>query len=631
MLRMVINRLDRAISFASRIAGSVGSAFIVVMMVITATDVILRYFFNRPIPGTFELQADLMVVCVAFTLAHCAIHKGHVRVEFFVSFFPERVQSVIRSIVTVLGFGLFSLITWQAVIQAGTLRASGAETQTLGIPDFPFVWVLFIGSLLISLVFLRDLVESVAQSVKGRRWTAIWLSSGSVVVLLICVVIFFGQELPWHLSPALSGLVGLGLLIILLFSGLQVGLVMGLLGFLGMAYLNSTNAALGVLSTSPFSTVASYNLSIVPLFLLMGAFAFHSGLSQDLYWACYKWLGRLPGGLAMATVFACAGFAAISGSSVATAATMGTVALPEMKRFKYDSKLATGAVAAGGTIGILIPPSVILVIYGILTDQSIGKLFLAGFIPGVLEAIFYVVTIYILCKRNPLLGPPGGESSWGEKFIGLKNTWGVLALFLLVIGGIYFGIFSPTEAAGIGAMGALLFALGRRKLNWQNFTSSVMEAGKTTAMAFLILIGAFILGYFLAVSRLPFTLAEFAAGLEVNRYIILGVMLLIYLVLGCFMAAMAMIILTVPIFFPVVVALGFDPIWFGIIIVRVVEMAAITPPVGINVYIVSGVAKDVPLQDIFRGIFPFLIADLFHIALLISVPQIALFLPGFMQ
>ncbi|OGP65183.1 MAG: C4-dicarboxylate ABC transporter permease [Deltaproteobacteria bacterium RBG_13_47_9] len=440
----------------------------------------------------------------------------------------------------------------------------------------------------------------------------------------------------FRLNPLSAGFLGIVLLIAILFSGMPIGIVMGLIGFLGMAYVGGTGAAFTSIGSSPYTTVSSYGLSVVPLFILMGSFCFFSGLSRDLYNTAYKWLGHFPGGLAMATVGGCAGFAAVSGSSVATTATMGMVALPEMKRYKYNPLLATGCIAAGGSIGILIPPSIILVIYGILTEQSIGKLFLAGFIPGVLEALFYMVTIYILCRRNPLMGPRGEKSTFEERFVSFKDTWGVLVLFLLVIGGIYLGVFTPTEAAGVGAFGAFLFvvgkiAFGKKRLTWQSFFDSLIDTGKMTAMVFVILIGANILGYFLAITRLPFALSDYVASLEVNRYIVLAIIIVVYLFLGAIMSSMAMIVLTVPILFPVITALGFDPIWFGIIIVRVVEIGQITPPVGINVFIIQGIAKDVPMFDIFRGVFPFLIADILHVVLLIAVPQIALFLPGLMK
>ena len=433
------------------------------------------------------------------------------------------------------------------------------------------------------------------------------------------------------MTPLAIGLIGLAVLFVLLLSRMPIGLVMALVGFAGFAYIAGFNDALGVLRTVPYSTFANYNMSIIPLFILMGAFCFYSGLSKDLYNTVHAWLGHFRGGLSMATVGACAGFAAVSGSSLATAATMGTVALPEMKRFKYDDRLATGSVAAGGTIGILIPPSIVLIIYAVLTEQSIGKLFLAGIIPGILEAIFYLLTIYIICKFNPLLGPPGPRTTFRQKIVSLRGSWVVLVLFVVIMGGLYLGWFSPIEAAGIGAFGAFIFALFRKKLPWQSFKESLFDTGKTTTMIFIILMGAMIFGYFLAVSRLPYELAATISALPVNSYVILAIILVFYLFLGAVMDSLAMMLLTVPIFFPLILELGFDPIWFGILIVRICEIGLITPPVGLNVYIIRGVAKDVPMQTIFRGIVPFLIADVLHVTLLVAFPQLSLFLPNLMK
>ncbi len=631
MLKRISRQLDPGISLASRGVGSVGAAAIVMMMFLTFVDVLLRYLFTRPVSGSFELTEYLMVICVSLTLAYCAVLKGHVKVDIVVSLFSARVQEVIRSIVTLLGSIFFLLLTWQSAVQAENIRMSGTFSTVLHLPVFPFVWILFIGNALLSMVFLRDLIGSVNLVLKGKRSTLFWLLLGSIIALLLSAIIFWGKELPWYMTPSVFGLFGIGILLLLMFSGLEIGLVLGITGFLGMAYLSGSRAAFTLLATVPYSTVASYGFSIIPLFVLMGTFAYYAGLSRDIYRTMYTWMGSLPGGLAIATVGGCAGFAAISGSSLATSATMGTVAMREMRRYKYDDKLATGCIAAGGTIGILIPPSVILVIYGIVTEQSIGKLFLAGFIPGILEAVFYMVTILLLCKRNPLLGPKGPKTTFGEKFASLKDSWGLLLLFGLVMGGIYTGICSPTEAAGVGACGAFLLALGKRKLTWENFIASIMESGKTTAMIFLIMIGTHIFGYFLAVTRLPFELADIVLGLHVNRHIVLGIIILVYLFLGGIMSAIAMILITVPIFFPVITALGFDPIWFGIIIVRVSEIGGITPPVGMNVFVIHGVAGDVPLHDIYKGIVPFLIADLLHLALLVLFPQITLFLPSLVK
>ncbi len=362
----------------------------------------------------------------------------------------------------------------------------------------------------------------------------------------------------------------------------------------------------------------------------MGSFALTAGLSEDLYGAVNTWLGHLRGGLAMATVGGCAFFAAISGSSVATAATMATIALPEMRKYKYSDGLATGSIAAGGSIGILIPPSVILILYGIIAEQSIGKLFLAGFFPGILEAVFYIATIAILVKINPNLGPRGQKTSFREKTKALVNVWEALTLFIIVIGGIYLGVFTPTEAAGVGSFGAFLCAVLRKRSTWDNFKYSLVDTIKNTGMVFLIIMGAMMLGYFLSITRIPFEMAGFVSELPVNRYVILILILLVLTLLGCVMDSMAIVLLTVPIFFPVITRLNFDPIWFGILVVRVTEMGLITPPVGINIYIIKGISK-VPMGTIFRGVVPFIIADIFHIALLMAVPQISLFLPGLMK
>lgn len=432
------------------------------------------------------------------------------------------------------------------------------------------------------------------------------------------------------MSPDIVGFIGIVILIALIFARMQIGICMALVGFCGFACIAGIDPALGLLRTVPYTTFASQNMSVIPLFILMGSFAFAAGMSEDLYRTVHKLLGHLRGGMAMATVAACACFAAISGSSLATAATLGKVAMPEMKKFKYDPRLATGSIAAGGSIGILIPPSVILIIYGIITEQSIGKLFLAGFIPGLLEAVFYILTIMFLTHRNPALGPQGPRTSTKDKLFSLIKIWEVALLFVVVIGGIYLGIFTPTEAAGVGAFGTFCFAILRGKMNWDTFKTSLVSTTSTTGMLFLIILGAMVLGYFFSVSRLPFELATFVSGLPVNRYFILIMILIVVLLLGCIMDSLAIVLLTVPVFYPLITQLNFDPIWFGILVVRVTEMGLITPPVGLNVYVIQGITNE-DMGTIFKGVFPFIIADFLEIVLLIAIPQITLFLPGLMS
>jgi tripartite ATP-independent transporter DctM subunit len=431
------------------------------------------------------------------------------------------------------------------------------------------------------------------------------------------------------MSAVLFGVIGLLVLLILLSIRLPVGYSMAFVGLAGFMLMVSPVGGLTMAARACWDQFASYNFSVIPLFILMGQFAFASGISQRLYDSAHKWLGHMRGGLAMATVGACAGFAAVCGSSTATAATMGMVALPEMRRHNYDPALATGSIAAGGSMGILIPPSVILIVYGIMTEQSIGKLFAAGFIPGIMEAVVYIITISIICKINPKLGPRGPKLPFKSKVAGLwGGTAETMAIFILVLGGLFGGWFTPTEAGGEAAALVLGLSLAMRRLNWSGFVESVSSTTRTAAMILIIVLGAVIFNKFIAITRLPFALAEWVVGLDMPPMAVMGLIILVYLIGGCFMDALGLILLTVPIFFPVAVKLGFDPIWFGIIITRVTEIGVITPPVGMNVYVIKGVARDVPLSTIFRGIMPFLIADVFSILLLLFVPQITLWLPS---
>jgi len=430
------------------------------------------------------------------------------------------------------------------------------------------------------------------------------------------------------MSPATAGIIGIIFLVVLFLLRMPVAFAMALVGFGGFAYLTSPEAALGLLGRDIFDQFSSYPLSVIPMFILMGTFAFASGISQRLYRTAYAWIGHRRGGLTVATVFACAGFGAICGSSTATAATMGKIALPEMKKYNYDDTLASGTVAAAGTLGILIPPSTVLIVYGILTEQSIGKLFVAGVLPGIILSIFFAATVALLCWRNPAIGPPGTPSSWREKWEALTGIVEAFLLFLLAIGGLFLGWFSPTQAGAIGAGGALVIGLTRRQLSWETFIEACKDGLRTSCMVIFIITGAVIFGHFMAVSRIPFMLAEWLGGLPIHPMAVMAVIAFIYFIGGFFMDAMGLIVVTIPIFFPIVEKLGFDPIWFGVIIVLVGEMGVITPPVGVNVFVIKGIAPDIPLENIFRGILPFLVALILFTALLMVFPQIATFLPS---
>jgi len=397
---------------------------------------------------------------------------------------------------------------------------------------------------------------------------------------------------------------------------------------LGNAYLLSVPAATHLLSTNVWEQFSSYGLSVIPLFVLMGQFAYRAGVTERLYDAAYKWVGRLPGGLAGTTIAACAGFSAICGSNSATTATMGTIALPEMRRYRYDPALSTGAIAVGGTLGVVIPPSVVLIVIAVQTEQSLLRLFLAGIVPGLILTLFFMLTILALCLRNPKLGPLGPVTSLKERFASLSGVIETLILFVLVIGGLYLGWFTPTEAGAAGAFGALVIGLVRRRLSLKGIVQSIIESVRISAMVVLLITGAVLFGRFLTISRLPFELADWAASLQVPPGLILLVVILIYLVGGALMDALGFLVVTIPIFYPLAAALGYDPIWYTLVLTIVTTMGAVTPPVGVNVFIVHGLAPDIPLHTIFRGVGYFMLAYFLCLALMWVFPGTVLYLPS---
>jgi C4-dicarboxylate transporter DctM subunit len=429
-------------------------------------------------------------------------------------------------------------------------------------------------------------------------------------------------------AVAVTGFVALFALMLL---RVPVGIAMGVVGVLGFGYMiGDIGPALKLLAQSPIRTATDAEFAVIPLFLLMGAFASASGMSRELFRASNTFLGHLRGGLGIATIVACGGFAAICGSSVATAATFSKVAYPEMRQYGYPQSFATGVIAAGGSLGIMIPPSTVFAVYGLITEQDIGKLFIAGILPGLLAVGMYIATINIIALVRPGFLPSAPRHTWTERIEALRDVWAVMLLFVFIIGGLYGGLFTATEAAGMGAAGAFIISVLRQKLSRADFWRSLIESLRTTAAVFTILIGALIFGYFLTITQTPQKITEFLTGLGLGPYGVLVLIMLMYLVLGCIMDAMAMIILTIPIIFPVIKTLGFDPIWFGVIIVMTVELGLIHPPVGMNVFVIKSVIKDVKLSTVFYGVMPFVATDILRLAILIALPILATWLPSHM-
>ena len=430
-----------------------------------------------------------------------------------------------------------------------------------------------------------------------------------------------------------EALIGLGLMMALALLRVPSAVSMGVIGFLGVAYLRDWNfaPAFAMVQTKVYETGRNYTLSVVPLFILMGNLVTRAGMSQELFRAAYVFIGHLRGGLAMATVVACAGFGAICGSSIATAATMAKVAYPAMKRLGYSDALSTGAIASGGTLGILIPPSTLMVIYGVMTETSIGKLFAAGVLPGILATFLLCMAVLWITWRDPNAGPRGERSTWAQRFTAVKGIWTVAGLFIVVMGGIYGGVFTATEGAGIGAFGALCFAVARRAITWRTLFDALAESGRTTAMLFTILIGALMFAEFVNYTSMPGDLKHLVTSLNLSPIMVVAAICVIYVLLGTAMEELSMILLTVPVFFPLVTHLGFDPIWFGVLIVVVVEIGLISPPVGMNLFVLNSLLPEVPTKTIFRGVLPFMLADVVRLAILIAFPVISLYLPSLMK
>ena len=588
-------------------------------------DILSRLITGKALPGVIEIEETLMVIIVFFSLAYTQMKKEHVVVEFLFLKLPARIRPYFSVFNLFVCSILFGLISWQMILQV--VKKWSEISLEFHIPLSIFYSFAAIGVIFITLVLILDFIRSISTALKEDLWSWLILSLGlGVIVLLLPILI---RMLPWDPSKLLLGGLGMLMLMIFIAFGMPIGFAMALIGLLGLATIQfKMSSAFHFLAIGPYDTTASFILAVAPLFVLMGMLSSRSGLSEDLYDSAYKWLGRLPGGLSMSAITGCAGFAAVCGDSLATAITMGSVALPEMEKKKYNPSLACGSLAAGGTLGILIPPSLGFIFYAIITEESVGHLFIAGIIPGILLTILFIFTIFIIAIIKPDLAPVGERTSLLDKILSLKKIVGMLALFVLILGGILGGFFSPTEGGAIGAIGAFVFALLKKRMTWKMLVQSCNETVIIACKILTILMGVAILNSFLAVTQLPSALAETIFSLGTNRYIIFSATIFIFIILGCVMNVIPMLMITLPAIFPTIVKLGFDPIWFGVVTVIVMEMGQITPPIGINVFALKSVARDVPLETIFKGVFPFFICMVVTVFILTIWPQLAIWLPN---
>ena len=589
-------------------------------------DVVLRVVSSKSFPGVIEIEEYLLAIMIFFGVAFVQWKGEHVKIDFLTSRFPQWVSDLLDVCIYCVSTIMFTLISLY-LYHDGAKKIAGNEISfSLDLPIGPFRYIAAFGIAILVLTIFIHLLKAIDKVIEAKRtpWLILPFLIGCGLIGLPLLGYF-----PEDLDGAALGLTGMAMLLTMLFLGMPIGFGMAITGFLGMIITYQAPApALGMLGIVSYAQASSYMFTVVPLFILMGQLSYHSGISSDLFKTGQVWLGRLPGGLAMSSVGGCAGFSAVCGDILATAVTMGTVALPSMKEHKYDMSLATGSLAAGGTLGILIPPSAAFIFYAIVTEESIGKLFLAGILPGIMMTLIFMMIIYFWARLNPALAPAGRSSTWKEKIVSLKGVVGMLCLFLLIMGGILGGFFSPVEGGAVGAFGAFVYAGIKKRLNFEIIKMALYQTLGITCKLIMILIGVGILGYFLAATRLPFEIAEYVAGLAINRYLVFTGIIAMLIGLGCVLNVIPMILLVLPTIFPTVISLGFDPVWFGVICVLVMEIGQITPPIGVNVFAINSVAKDVPMEKIFAGIGPFFIGMIICVILLVIFPQIALFLPN---
>jgi len=627
---MVLRSLSKVIIVVSRCGSVTGGVLLVGAVGIVTVSAIGRYVFGSPIAGATEALGFALAPLVFLALAEVGRQGRHLRVTILSDRFPPGVQLLLDCGFNVLAIGMMVILAWGTTEYAYASWSSKTISTVVHIPFWVIASFIAVGAAWATLTFLASLFRDVRELVTNRHLSFLWIILVFAASLLILVAPLALKLLPWEIDKLAVGVVGLLFMLLLVFLGSPIAIAMLIVGYVGTSYCLSVHNGLNMTALVTFMTATKYDWVVIPYFIFMGLLVYYAELSRDIYSTAHKWLGHYPGGLAMATVVGCAGFAAACGDSLCTALTMGKVALPEMRRYKYDPKLATGTVAAGGTLCILIPPSLGFIVYAIITDVSIGKLFMAGILPGIMLATLFCILIYIRIRLNPSLAERGPNTSLREKLISLKGTVGILALFMLIIGGIYLGLFTPSEAGGIGCFGAVLMGLIMKRWNRENFIASISEAVIMTSALYLILIAAMVLSFFLTISNVPLVLSNLITELPWDKWAIFGIVLLTYIILGCVMNIMPAMLITLPIIFPTILALGFDPVWFGVIMVITMEMGQITPPIGINVYGIASVAPDVPMGSIFKGILPFFLMMLLAIGILVLFPDIATILPNTM-
>lgn len=608
-----------------------GGFSLAAIMLLTVADVVMRNLFAMVVPGGMELAGLLMVFVALSTLALVEQEKGHIRVDVLLNGLPDFARRPLLAGGLLLTLATICITALQIASQALYLRGNGIVTGVLAIPEWPFAAAAAVFMALFAIALLANLIAAfgeVAKTGDGRSLAilAVW----AAVALAIVWFALRPGDLPFDIPREMRGAGSIALCFVLIFLGVHIAAAMAITAVLGISFMISPGASLTSLGTTALDVVGDQTWSAVPLFTWMGLIVVACGFAESLYRAAYRWIGHLPGGLASASTVACAGLSSIVGDTLSGVYSMGSIALPQMRTYGYDMKLAAASIACAATIGVMIPPSIAFIVYGMITEVSIGKLFVAGVLPGILFAVILIAMITVRAIIDPSLAPRGERSSWRERLMSTVEIWPILALILLVLGGLYGGLVTPNEAGGLGVGGALVIAALTGRLSRQSLWQSIEMTLRLSTAIIVIFMFATVFSRFIAISGLTGQLADLIAGMQLGKYELLAAIVAFYVVIGMFMNALPALVLTVPLFFPLAMNAGFDPIWFGVVCVIMVELGVVTPPIGVNVFAIASLTKDVTMYEIFRGVFPFWFAFLGLVALITVFPQIVLFLPSLM-
>ena len=614
-------------SFLRRLNG-VAMACMFGLVLFSVIAVVARYFFNAPIPGDNEIVELIMVGAVFVgAVAVAQLTKSHVNIDMVLLTLSPRARVLTETMTLVFGILLMGFIVWSTGVTARLFVENGNTTRMMSIPFGPFAFLIPLGCLLLLVVMVGDVIGCFRQAAGLGFQKTMGLLVFVLTALLLLLALLWLRH-TWEVDPLVLGVAGLLFCVLLFITGMPVSFSMFIAGFLGIAYMRGMTPAFGFLGDSLWRTTANYSYAVAPLFITMGYFILNADISRDLFAAAYKWIGKMHGGLAAATIAACAAYGAVVGVPFMAPVSMGTIAMPEMKRYGYDEALSAGSICAGGTLGTLIPPSVPLIFYGILTQQSIGVLFVAGIVPGLITMAVWMLQAYVQCRINPKLGPPGPAFSLKEKTRSLGSIWTILVLFIVVVGGMYFGIMTPVESGAFGAAGALLIGVCQRRYTWKKFLQSLEGSCIMVSMMFMMLAGAKVLGSFFVLSRFPYALSEALTALALPPTAIILMVCVVIVVLSCFIDGLVLLFICVPIFYPIILKFGFDPIWFGVVMCILTNIGALTPPFALNVFALKGVCPDLPIGTIYKGVIPFMLTNIALLAVFILFPGIITWLPN---